>query len=173
MRQQLVISTAGSNTIPPYVKHSPKQGTSNDSVTSPLVKPPSSSSTLANPKPPSFPMSVLNANYPPKGYQLPLEYDILTFPPLFKGGGEVNILILMGVGNTPMNLQSLCPFLPSSCPFFSLRTSRTLWTACLFFSTDFKDCAPLFFSTDFKDSKDCLPTFCTQKSLKSQKSVEK
>ena len=33
MRQQLVISTAGSNTIPPYVKHSPKQGTSNDSVT--------------------------------------------------------------------------------------------------------------------------------------------
>ena len=48
MRQQLVISTAGSNTIPPYVKHSPKQGTSNDSVTSPLVKPPSSSSTLAN-----------------------------------------------------------------------------------------------------------------------------
>ena len=48
MRQQLVISTAGSNTIPPYVKHSPKQGTSNDSVTSPLVKPPSSSSTWAN-----------------------------------------------------------------------------------------------------------------------------
>ena len=47
-RQQLVISTAGSNTIRPYVKHSPKQGTSNDSVTSPLVKPPSSSSTLAN-----------------------------------------------------------------------------------------------------------------------------
>ncbi len=128
MRQQLVISTAGSNTIPPYVKHSPKQGTSNDSVTSPLVKPPSSSSTLANPKPPSFPMSVLNANHPPKGYQLPLEYDILTSPPYLRGG-KVNILILMGVGYTPMNLQSLCPFLPSSCLFFSLRTSWTLRTA--------------------------------------------
>jgi len=88
MKQLLVISTAGFTTIPPYAKHSPRQGTSNGNVISPLVRLPSSSSILANHKP--LPPTVFFG--PQSGGKNSPEYNILL-PPIkgeriFKYSGE-------------------------------------------------------------------------------------